>query len=171
MISELSALKKALRGKQCVLLIGPSGVGKTYIGSALKARSLDKFGKALKGKWMIDVTRLTPGLPGVWEGTSDNLKEVASILKPDLVVIITTRNTNMFRALQAMKVASYTGGQSHWRDNWWKRALMDDSEVRAYLEGRVEHAKKEIIPKDVNFVVFSNDDPQGTPRDGWHGAK
>lgn len=165
-ISELSKLKKVLDGKKRVAFVGPSGMGKSWLGAQFKAQQADKFGTKKNGKWVID-----PGAAaqtaGSIEGAGENMQEWLLAYKPEAIVIVVLGDPDAYRQIMLGK-ANHVGINGNFYKNFIEATLKSDSEIRHYVDSKIANIKK-FLPKGVPSMIFENKPSNIQKLGGFHG--
>jgi hypothetical protein len=163
-ISELSDLTEWIGARKRVAFIGPSGMGKSFIGEQYGAVHLDDFGSKVDGKWVIDPSKVVD-IEGPVEGTSDNVEAVLLAYNPDAVVYVHVDDPNVYRKVMLGK-AFAVGVEGGFYKNFVEGSLRSDREIRKYLQNK-ELTYSKFIPKDVPTVRFLNK-PKAADVGGFH---
>uniref|UniRef100_A0A2V0RA24 Uncharacterized protein n=1 Tax=viral metagenome TaxID=1070528 RepID=A0A2V0RA24_9ZZZZ len=161
---NLENLKLICESHRRVAIIGPSGMGKSFIGRAVDAFSTDYVGSEIDDKWFVNTNKLPE--TGVCEGTGDNLKSWVKVFDPDLIVVVAIESGQKFKEVMAAKARDYDGENQHFIDHWLKKSKWSARQANNYIVDKtrmhVDIAEWLRIPS----IVFVNS-PQESIRAGW----
>jgi len=176
---------KITRDGRSVLITAPSGSGKSYLASKLRAmdleiHSLDREASGMKkGNWVTDLLKVQTHerIPGsstivgcIWEGTSHNIKEVAA--KFDVIVMIfpdyrTSCLINAAKAKEGIeKGFAFYDGKRKWLMTWIDRAVRSRREWHTDMEELIHEMA--LANVDAPVLLFEMPFDGNQIQHGWH---
>lgn len=111
-----SAVVSILKSKKKTLITGLAGSGKTFMADKIKEKGgkiqhLDWIASKVNGQWIVNLTKIDNSIQ-IFEGVCDNLEQVISIIKPELVYIIEANS-------EELRISSKLRSQE--KDNLFKK--------------------------------------------------